>query len=134
MENYIKVFYETAWVNSLIPLASDATFSAMLLFGGYNMHLASLIATAGATLGLTFNWYIGHALSKMHVNSKLHLSEESYRRASHLFNKYGIFILLLSWAPLCKLILLLAGFFNAPLKFVLPLVVIGQLFFYLHQI
>lgn len=134
MENYIKVFYEAAWSNSLIPFATDATFSAINLFGGYNMHIAALLATAGATLGLTFNWFLGYLLMRMHINSKLHLSETYYNKASYLFNKYGIFLLLFTWVPLFKIIMIFAGFLNAPLKFVLPLAVVGQLFYYMHQI
>ncbi len=134
MELYLKVFYEEAWANSLVPFATDATFSALNLFGGYNMHMAAILATAGATLGLVFNWLIGQMLLKMHATSKLHVSADRYARVSYLFNKYGIFLLLLSWIPLCKAILVLAGFLDAKLKFVLPLVVVGQLFFYLFQI
>ncbi|MBY0407870.1 MAG: hypothetical protein K2Q01_09265 [Rickettsiales bacterium] len=134
MENYLKVFLEAAWTNSLVPFAPDATFSAMKLFGGYNMHMAAILATAGASLGLLLNWLIGQGLLKMHAKSNLHVSEQRYQRVSYLFNKYGIFLLLFSWVPLMKIIMLLAGFLNAPLKFVMPLVVVGQLFFYLSQI
>lgn len=134
MEKYFKVFYEAAWVNSLIPFASDATFTAMHLFGGFNMHWAAICATAGATLGLVGNWLLGQLLLKLHATSRLHIVQARYDRASYLFNTYGIFLLLLSWAPLCKVILVLAGFLDARLKFVLPLVVVGQLLFYLSQI
>ena len=134
MEYYFKVFYESAWTNSLIPFATDATFSAINLFGGYNMPIAAMIATAGATLGLTSNWLLGYALMRMRNGSKLQLKEAYYNRASILFNKYGIFLLLFTWVPLFKIIMIFAGFLNAPLKFVLPLAVIGQLFYYMHQI
>lgn len=134
MEFYFKVFYEEAWANSLIPFASEATFTSMISFGGYNMIIASIIATAGATVGLIFNWFLGQLLLKMHVSTKLHVSEENYQRASTIFNKYCIFVLFFSWAPLCKVILLLAGFLNSRLKFVLPLAVVGQLIYHLSKI
>ena len=134
MENYWKVFYEAAWANSMFPFASDATFPAMNLFGGYNMHIAAILATAGATAGLILNWFMGQLLLKLHTTSKLPIRQDYYERVGYVFNKYLIFVLLLSWLPLCKIILLLAGFLNSRLKFVLPLVVTGQLLFYLCQI
>ncbi len=134
MENYLKVFYEAVWTNSMFPFASDATFTALNLFGGYNMHMAAIIATAGATVGLISNWLIGQFLLKLHTTSTLHIRQDYYEKICYVFNKYLIFVLLFSWLPLCKVILLLAGFLNSRLKFVLPLTVIGQLLFYLSQI
>jgi membrane protein YqaA with SNARE-associated domain len=134
MEYYIKVFYEEAWSASLIPFASSATFSALNLFGGHNMHMLALFATAGATLGLIFNWLVGHLLLKLHLKSNLNVSHKIYDRISTIFNKYLIFLLLFSWVPLCKILLLFAGFLDAPLKFVLPLVVVGQLLYFMLQI
>lgn len=133
-ENYLKVFYEEAWTNSLIPFAPDATFLAMKLFGGYNMHVAALIATAGATIGLISNWCIGKLLLRMHVTSTMHIRQDYYDRICHIFNKYLVFVLLFSWVPLCKILLLLAGFLDSRLKFVLPLTVVGQLLYHLSQI
>ena len=134
IEHLAKVFYEEAWANSMLPFASNATFTAMKMFGGHFMHLAVIIATLGATLGLLFNWFLGKLLQNLHTKSKLHLSPEHYSQAVTIFNKYGIFLLLLSWLPLMKIVLIFAGFLNTRLKVALPLAAFGQFAYYLLQI
>jgi membrane protein YqaA with SNARE-associated domain len=134
MEFYFKVFYEAAWSNSIIPFASEATYMALKLFGGYNLPGVCLLAVIGATLGQMFNWYVGKLLFRLHKNSSLHLSEYWYNKISYLFNKYALFILLFTWAPLCKLFPILAGFLNARMGFVLSLVMLGQIYYYASQL
>lgn len=134
MDFYFKVFYEAAWSNSIIPFATEATYMALKLFGGYNLPGVCLLAIVGATIGQAFNWYVGQVLFKLHKNSSLHISEQWYNKISELFNKYGIFLLLFSWAPLCKLLLIVAGFLNTRLSFALSLVILGQIYYYGSQL
>lgn len=130
MEFYLKLFLEAAWTASVVPLGNEPTYAAMRLFGGYNMNMALVIATAGASLGQVFNWGIGYALQTQRNNSKMKVSEHWYNKVSTIFNKYCIWLLLFCWAPLCKLLLVVAGFTRAPIKLVLPLVVVGNLLNY----
>ena len=129
-ELYFKVFYEAAWGNSLIPLASEATFLTLKSFGGFNMPLAAALAVFGATLGQTFNWILGTLLLSLHHQGMFRVSDYWYNKISYLFNTYLIFMLFFSWAPLCKVMLLIAGFLDTRLRFVLPLVIAGQIFNY----
>ena len=116
MDFYLKAFLEGAWTASIIPLGNDTTFAAMRLFGGYNMHLAFLLATAGACLGQLFNYGVGRALLNQRGKHKFNVSDYWYARISTNFNKYCIFLILFCWAPLCNLLLVLAGFTRAPVK------------------
>ena len=130
MDFYFKVCYEGAWTASLIPLGNDTTYAAMLLFGGYNMHLALILATAGAALGQLFNYGLGYAMLHQRGKYSFNVSEHWYKKVSGIFNKYCVFLLLFSWAPLCNLMLPIAGFTRAPLKVVMPLVTVGYLLHY----
>lgn len=122
MNLYLQVFLENAHAASVVPMASSAALLAMKAFGGYNMPLAYAIAVAGAVLGQTFNWYVGVLLRKTPVGL---LSDERYRHGKMLFHKYGIFLLLLCWAPIMNFVTVAAGFLEVRLKTALPLIILG---------
>jgi len=130
MDHYFQVFYEAAWSASIIPLSSDAAFQAMRLFGGYDMQFAVFLAVTGATLGQIFNLMLGKFLLTFHRKNLLYVSDYWYARVATLFNKYGVFLILFSWVSILKVILILAGFLDTRIRFVLPLIVIGQLYHY----
>jgi membrane protein YqaA with SNARE-associated domain len=90
------------------------------------MPLATALAVAGATIGMSVNWLIGKSLLKIHQKKKLSVSEYWYNKCSQLFNKYGAILVLFSWLPLMKLMLVAAGFLNVRFRFVLPLIIIGH--------
>ena len=130
MEHYFNVFFEAVWANSIIPLASEATFLTLKSFGGYNMPLAAALGVVGATFGQIFNFLLGKGLLNLHRKGLLHVNDYWYGKISKLFNTYLVFTLFFSWAPLCKLLVVIAGFLGCKPRFVLPLVIIGQIFNY----
>jgi membrane protein YqaA with SNARE-associated domain len=127
---YLQVFFEAAWLASLIPMGNDTAFYAMHFFGGYSMPPAVLMAIIGATLGQMLNYYLGRGLQNLKYTRNMTLSEDVYVRFEYYFNRYAIYVLVLSWAPLCKLLPLLAGFSNAPRLKVLALIVVGYIYHY----
>jgi len=126
MDHYISVFIESARVASIIPFSSEPTFFAMFYFGGFNMLFATALAVAGATVGMSFNWFVGKILLEWHKKRPLHVSEYWYNKCSLLFNKYGAVFVVLSWLPAMKLILVIAGFLNVRYRFLLPLIIAGH--------
>jgi len=127
-EDDVNILLESAWKASIIPFGNDATFFAMKSFGNYDMAVPFLLAVIGATIGQMFNWWIGTIL--LRHKDKLKINEHWYAKVSKLFNRYGVFLLLFSWAPLCNLLVVIAGFVGAKPKIVLPLIIIGQAFNY----
>ena len=130
MNNYYSVFIEALWSASIIPFSTDATFAAMSAFGGFDMKIPALIAIIGATLGQIFNLMLGGFLLGFHRKGLLYVNEYWYNRVSVIFNKYGVFLLLFSWVSFLKVLLVIAGFLDTRIRFVLPLVVIGQIYHY----
>ena len=127
MDNYISVFIESARVASIIPFSSEPTFFAMFYFGGFNMSFATGLAVAGASVGMSFNWGLGKLLLKLHQKKSLNVNEYWYNKCQALFNKYGAVLLFFCWLPLMKLMLVAAGFLNIRYRFVLPLVIAGNI-------
>lgn len=124
---YPQVFFEAAWNASIVPMGNDTAFYAMKSFGGYDMTLPLILAIAGATLGQVFNWFFGTLLQKLKYTKNMTLSEDVFIRFEYYFRRYGIYLLLFSWGPLCKLLPILAGFANVPPKTVALIVAIGYL-------
>ena len=130
MDPYFKVFYEAIWSASLVPFASDATFVAMQSFGGYNMPLAAAIAIVGATLGQLFNFQIGKIMFRFKEKGVLYISDYWFDKISKIFNKYGAFLILFSWISILRVLVVIAGFLNTKTRFVLPLIILGQIYHY----
>lgn len=130
MEHYFNVLIESAWAASIVPMSNEATFTAMRLFGGYNLWAGFIISTIGATTGQLFNWYIGHTLLKFRHRYNWNVSDRWYNWCSSFFNKYLLFMLLFSWWPICNILVIVFGFLKTPLRLVAPLLLVGYLFRY----
>jgi membrane protein YqaA with SNARE-associated domain len=128
MTGYFSIFVESVWKASIIPLGNDATFYAMKSFGTFDMTVPFLIAVAGATIGQMFNWAVGEFL--LSQKSKFNVTDRWHQRVSTMFNKYGICLLLVSWAPLCNMLVVVSGFVNTKPRTVFILVLAGQIFNY----
>jgi membrane protein YqaA with SNARE-associated domain len=129
---YPQVFFEAAWLASIIPMGNDTAFHAMKAFGEHNMTVPVILAVIGATLGQLLNWYFGTLLQKLKYTKNMTMSEDAFIRFEYYFRRYGIFLLLFSWGPLCKLLPVLAGFANVPPKTVAIIVAIGYIGHYSH--
>ena len=82
---------------TLLPLGSEA----LLLYDasqGESVWLLWLVATAGNTLGALFNYWLG-LKGEAYLEHKGYLDKERMRRAHVHFEKWGGWVLLLSWMP-----------------------------------
>ena len=127
---HLQVLFEAIWTASLVPLGNDTAFFAMSAFGSHNMLPAVILSIIGATLGQLFNYYIGRWLQKVKYTRNMTLSEGAYERFEYYFNTYGIYVLVFSWGPLCKLLPVLAGFSMAPRRKVILIIMAGYLYYY----
>jgi len=130
MPMHYSVFLESLWTASLIPFGNEPAFFAMKSFGGYDMRGPFILAVIGATLGQLFNWLLGKLLLLYGHKANLSHNIPRYLQVAHYFNRYGIWLLIFSWGPMCKLLPLFAGFTGAPWKRVFLLIFIGQVINY----
>lgn len=126
MSDYLNVLIESAWVASVIPGSAERTFFAMKGFGGYSLQLACVLAVIGATIGHIFNWWLGTQIDKLQHKQGKGFNPAAYANVQQKFNKYGLFILLLSWLPMLNIFVVAAGILRLPLRTALPLIIIGQ--------
>lgn len=111
---------------SIFPVGSEWLFIT-LLAEGHVVWLMIVSATLGNTLGgwLTFllGRYAKQKISKRQKNS----STNRWRYAEALYQRYGVWSLLLSWVPLLgDILVLIAGLLRAPTGLSLLLIFLGK--------
>lgn len=130
-------------MSDLIIMFSGAFLAATLLPGGSEVLLVGLlnkvpqawlslvaVASIGNTLGAMTSFYLGR-LGRF-AKSPEALSEGKYTKALTLIERYGVWSLLLSWAPIIGDVLcLLAGWLKLPMRPALIVIFIGKTVRYL---
>ena len=130
---YITLFITALISATLFPLGSEA----LLIYDitqGYNIYLLLLFATVGNSLGSVINYYMALKGEEFLLEKKV-LSEKHIIKGKFYFDKYGSWIILLSWLPIVgDTITFVAGLLKYDFKKFLILVTISKLSRYLFII
>jgi len=95
---YLSLFVVSFISATLFPMGSEA----LLLYDlslGYSAIGLWLIATVGNTLGAMLNYWLG-LKGEGFLEKRGYLSQEKMQHAHQRFEKWGGWVLLLSWMPL----------------------------------
>ncbi len=127
---YLTLFI-TAFVSATIfPMGSEA----LLIYDitqGYNIYLLLLFATLGNSLGSVVNYFMALKGEEYLLEKKV-LNEKHIIKGKIYFDKYGAWIILLSWLPLVgDTITFVAGLLKYDFKKFLILVTVAKLSRYL---
>lgn len=99
MEVYLGLFAGAFLAATLLPAYSELMFAG-LLAAGYDPLALWLWATAGNTLGSAFNWLLGRYLLHFQDRRWFPFRQDNLGIAQRWFQKYGVWSLLLAWAPI----------------------------------
>ena len=120
----IGLFFSALIAATLFPMGSEVVLIALLDLG-HNAFLLWLIATSGNVLGSCINYAIGFWASD-YVSNK-YQNARSWQQGQQLYNRYGVWSLLLAWLPIIgDPLTLLAGLANTNFKLFLLLVTLGK--------
>jgi membrane protein YqaA with SNARE-associated domain len=120
----IGLFFSALIAATLFPMGSEVILIA-LLEQGHNTGLLWLIATCGNVLGSCINYTIGYWASGYITNK--YQDARSWRQGQKLYNRYGVWSLLLAWLPIVgDPITLVAGLAKTNFKLFVLLVTIGK--------
>ena len=86
-------------VATIVPFGSEVYFATLLSLGKYNNFLSLVSASVGNVLGSVFNWVCGYYINYFIKKSWFPIKQDKIKKGTELFNKYGKWSLLLSWAP-----------------------------------
>jgi membrane protein YqaA with SNARE-associated domain len=120
----IGLFFSALIAATLFPMGSEVVLIALLDLG-HNAFLLWLIATSGNVLGSCINYAIGFWASE--YVSKKYQNARSWQQGQRLYNRYGVWSLLLAWLPIIgDPLTLLAGLAKTNFKLFLLLVTLGK--------
>jgi membrane protein YqaA with SNARE-associated domain len=120
----ISLFFSALIAATLFPMGSEVVLIA-LLDQSHNVLLLWLIATSGNVLGSCINYVIGYWASEYVTNK--YQENRSWQQGQRLYNRYGVWSLLLAWLPIIgDPITLIAGLAHTNFKLFLLLVTIGK--------
>lgn len=127
---YLTLFFSALISATLFPLGSEA----LLIYNikeGYNLYLLLFFATFGNVLGSLINYYLGLKGEEFLIN-KRYLKKKNIEKYKSLFDRFGAYILLLSWAPIIgDPLTFIAGILKYDIKKFLFLVIISKFLRYL---
>ncbi len=123
MAIYTALFISAFLSATLLPGSSEVALASAFSLSDHSAAGLIATATAGNTLGSCVNWLIGRLSVKL--TAKLD-------RFAAFYNRFGVWSLLLSWAPVIgDPLTVLAGLARTPLAIFIPLVMTGKLARYL---
>ncbi|MBK8638592.1 MAG: DedA family protein [Chromatiaceae bacterium] len=99
LEGYLGLFLVAFLAATLLPAYSEVLFVG-LLAAGYDPLALWAWATAGNTLGAAVNWLLGRYLLHYQDRSWFPFKSATLGLAQGWFQRYGVWSLLFSWAPI----------------------------------
>ncbi len=99
MEAYLGLFFISFLAASFLPAYSEVFFTGLVV-AGYDPLALWCWATAGNTLGSLLNWLIGRYLLHFQGRKWFPVKQHNLTKAQTWFQRFGIWSLLLAWAPI----------------------------------
>jgi membrane protein YqaA with SNARE-associated domain len=104
---------------TVLPFQSEIVFAALQRTTEIPLWLLVVVASIGNTLGSVLNWWMGLFVEHWKGSRWFPVSEKQMDRAERLYQRWGVWSLLLSWAPFGDAFTVISGLMGTPLwKFV----------------
>lgn len=84
---------------TILPFQSELVFGALQLRTGIPLWLIVAVASVGNTAGSALNWWMGLFVERWKGSRWFPVSEKWLERAQRWWARWGVWTLLLSWAP-----------------------------------
>lgn len=94
---------------TILPFQSEIVFVALQLRGDIPIEWIVIFASVGNILGSGLNYALGRVLERYRGRRWFPVSEAQLDRAREWYLKWGVWTLLLSWAPLGDALTIVAG-------------------------
>lgn len=110
---------------TVLPFQSEVVFVAMQAAGRDPFALV-VVASIGNVLGAVVNYVLGLGLERFRGARWFPASEAQMARAQRWYTRWGVWTLLLSWAPLGDAFTVIAGVMRCPIWLFLALVTLAK--------
>lgn len=111
---------------TILPFQSEFVLSAMLAGKIAPVWLLFVTASVGNTLGSVVNYWLGLAIDRFEGRWWFPASVQQMARARAWYARWGVWSLLLSWAPFADPLTVVAGLLRTPFWLFLLLVAIAK--------
>jgi membrane protein YqaA with SNARE-associated domain len=112
---YGGLFVTALLAATVLPAQSEAVLGYLDATGAHDARVLLLVATTGNVLGSVVNWVMGRYLVHFKERRWFPIKPAHIDRATAWFNRWGLWSLLLAWAP----------FIGDPLTFVAGILRVG---------
>ncbi|OZG70805.1 hypothetical protein BTA51_24530 [Hahella sp. CCB-MM4] len=99
MFDYLLIFSSAFLAATLLPFYSEVLVVAQLMKEPEAWFMILLVASIGNTLGAAVNWLLGRYLLHYQDRKWFPFKTNQLQRAQQWFQKYGVWSLLMAWAP-----------------------------------
>ncbi|WP_323007415.1 YqaA family protein [Pseudorhodobacter sp.] len=120
------LFFAAFVAATVVPFQSEVLFVALQVAGHVSLVWLVVVASLGNTLGALVNYYIGHGITRFEGKRWFPASPAQMIRAERWFQRWGIWVLLLSWLPVGDIMTVVAGVMRTRLWLFLLLVGIAK--------
>jgi membrane protein YqaA with SNARE-associated domain len=107
---------------TVLPFQSEIVFAAVQRTSVIPIWLLVAVASVGNTLGSVLNWWMGLFVEQWKGSRWFPVSERQMDRAERVYARWGVWTLLLSWAPFGDGFTVIAGLMRTPLWLFVALV------------
>lgn len=111
---------------TLLPMQSELVLAGLLAINAAPSWALWLVASVGNTLGAVVNYYLGWFIDRFENRKWFPATPQQMERARAWYQRWGVWTLLLSWAPLADPLTVIAGVLRTPLWLFLLLVAIAK--------
>jgi len=113
---------------TLLPAQSEAALVALILAGDQPITALVAVASLGNIAGSAVNWVAGYWLAQYADRRWFPISPASLDKAARWYQRWGVWSLLLSWAPIIgDPLTVAAGVMREPFPLFLLLVAIAKI-------
>lgn len=100
---------------TVIPFQSEVVFLALQALDSAPLWALITVASLGNTLGAFVNYWIGLQADRPAVTDRFGMTPARMARARALWARWGVWSLLMSWAPVIGWVTVIAGTMRTPL-------------------
>ena len=127
MAGFYGLFLASFVAATFLPMQSEVVLVALQVAGNHPLWLLVLVATVGNVLGSVVNWLLGRYIERWRERRWFPVPPDKLVRAQGVYQRYGYWSLLLSWAPFIgDPLTLIAGVLREPLWRFLLIVTIAK--------
>ena len=111
---------------TILPFQSEVVFVALQAAGRASVAALVVVASVGNTLGAVVNYIMGRGIERFRHRRWFPVNAAQLARAQRWYARYGVWTLLLSWAPLGDGFTVIAGTMRTPVWLFMVLVTIAK--------